>query len=65
MKYVRVRNQVGHEFSTPESDPLIGKGVLERVDRKAPTNLPTPPKLNPFPKNSKPPAGGETLKEGE
>lgn len=42
--YVRVREKsTGHEFSTPENDPLIGKG-LEVVDRKAMTTLPLPPK---------------------
>lgn len=44
MKYVRVRDKsTGHEFSTPENDPLIGKG-LEIMDRKATTSLPLPPK---------------------
>lgn len=61
--FVRVRNQAGHEFSTPENDPLIGKGVLERVGRKAATRVPLPPKFNPFPKTSQPPVGGDENKE--
>lgn len=44
MKYVRVRNEAGHEFSTPVDDPLIGKGLLKVVDRKAVTSVPLPQK---------------------
>ncbi|MCT1430567.1 hypothetical protein M3G50_07345 [Brachybacterium muris] len=57
--YIRVRDKsTGHEFSAPEGDPLIGKG-LEVVDRKAATILPMPPKY----KKTLPPAGGEKKKE--
>lgn len=59
MRYVRVRNEAGHEFSTPESDPLIGKGTLKVVDRKAVTRVPLPQKS----KKILPPAGGTKNKE--
>lgn len=59
MRYVRVRNEAGHEFSTPEHDPLIGKGTLKVVDRKASTSVPLPQKS----KLTLPPAGGTKNKE--
>lgn len=52
--YVRVRNEVGHEFSTPVNDPLIGKGVLTVVGRKGLSRLPLRPKY----KKTLPPLGG-------
>lgn len=61
MKYVRVKNAAGHEFSEPVDSPLIGKG-LEVVDRKAATAHPFPPKPNPFPKKTSP--AGDSKKEG-
>lgn len=54
MIFVRVRDRVGHEFSTPIDDPLIEKGLLRVVDRKGMTHLPLPPKF----KKTLPPLGG-------
>lgn len=56
MSFLRVRDkETGHEFSTPDNDPLIEKGLLQVVDRKAPTALPFPPKH----KKNLTPAGGK------
>lgn len=63
MKYVRVRNEVGHEFSEPEGSPLISKGGVKVVDRKAATSRPLPPKFNPLPKKNVP-AKPDDKKEG-
>ena len=60
MRYVRVRTEQGHEISTPEHDPLIEKGVLKVVDRKATTAHPLPPKF----KTVVTPKGDATKKEG-
>lgn len=62
MKYVRVKNEAGHEFSEPEGSPLIRKGGVKVVDRKAATAHPLPPKFNALPKKS--PAGDAEKKEG-
>lgn len=63
MKYVRVKNEAGHEFSEPVDSPLIGKG-LEVVDRKAATAYPFPPKFNALPKSQKSPKSDANTKEG-
>lgn len=62
MKYIRVRNEAGHEFSEPEGSPLISKGGVKVVDRKAATARPLPPKFNALPKKSSP--AGDEKKEG-
>lgn len=54
MKYVRVRNEAGHEFSEPEGSPLIEKGRVKVVDRKSSTARPLPPKFNALPKKNIP-----------
>lgn len=56
MRFVRVRNGAGHEFSEPEGSPLVRKGLLKVVDRKAASSIPLPPKF----KKSLPPVGGES-----
>jgi hypothetical protein len=63
MKYVRVKNDAGHEFSEPEGSPLIRDGGVRVVDRKAPTTYPLPPKFNPFPHENVP-AQPDDKKEG-
>ena len=60
MKYVRVRNEVGHEISTPENDPFIANGRFTVIDRKKPTSVPLPPK---FKKNLPPATGDDTPQE--
>lgn len=64
MKYVRVKNEAGHEFSEPESSPLISNGSVKVVDRKAPTTYPLPPKFNALPKSQKSPKSDAEKKEG-
>lgn len=63
MKYVRVRNEAGHEFSEPADSPLIRKGGVRVVDRKAATTRPLPPKFNPLPQKNVP-AKPDEKKEG-
>lgn len=63
MKYVRVKNEAGHEFSEPEGSPLISKGGVRVVDRKAATAYPLPPKFNPLPQKNVP-AKPDEKKEG-
>lgn len=64
MRYVRVRDkELGHQFSTPEDDPILDSGLVERVG-KGYTFLPLPPK----PKKNVPPAGGRkapTAQQGD
>lgn len=61
MKFVRVRNEAGHEFSEPEGSPLITKGSVTVVERKSTSSHPLPPKFNPLPKKSSP--AGDAKKE--
>jgi len=63
MKYVRVRNEQGHEFSEPEGSPLLKREGVKVVDRKATSSRPLPPKFNPFPKSDPPLTGGDTQEE--
>ena len=61
MIFVRVRDSVGHEFSTPIGDPLIDRGLLRVVDRKGVTATPVPPKY----KKNLPPLGGVKNEEAD
>lgn len=59
MIFVRVRDEVGHEFSEPADSPLIRKGKLRVVDRKAASQVSLPPKF----KKTLPPVSGTKHEE--
>lgn len=59
MRYVRVKDkETGHEFSVPETDPLLKGDLVRVVSRKPATSVMLPPKHH-----KTLPRRGETTKE--